>query len=179
MTPLAGRFIKPRSGGLRSAGSGAPLAASQSHMLMKIIAAFVTVLTLLALDLGAFAQSDMGFKLVVNADNPVSALDTVKIAKMFLKKIPRWDNGIRVIPVDQAESSDVRAAFSESIHKKSVSAIKSYWQRMIFSGRDVSPEELPSDAAVLTYVRGEPGAIGYVARDTVLGPGIKELKVNG
>ena len=129
------------------------------------------------------SRDSASFKLVIHADNPTAELEAARIGKMFLKKVPRWDGwdvggrGVRVVPVDQVQSSPVRAAFSGAIHKKSVSAIKSYWQRMIFSGREVPPEELPDDAAVLAFVRANRGGVGYVAGTTALGEGLKELRI--
>jgi hypothetical protein len=41
--------------------------------------------------------------------------------------------------------------------------VRSYWQQLIFSGRDVPPPELDSDADVVKYVSKHAGAIGYVS----------------
>ncbi len=51
------------------------------------------------------------------------------------------------------------------------------WQRRSCSGRNVPADEWLSDDAVLEFVRSEPGGIGYVAADTDLGDGVKELTV--
>ena len=121
------------------------------------------------------AAADGEFILVVNAANPTTELERDRISKMFLKKVKRWDDDEAVVAVDQPEKSTVREKFTREIHKKSVSAIKSYWQRMIFSGRDVGPPELTTDADVLEFVRNERGAIGYVSGDAELGTGVKKL----
>ena len=73
---------------------------------------------------------------------------------MFLKKTRTWsESDLPVELVDQREKSPVRAAFTRAIHDgKKVSAIKSYWNRRIFSGRDVPPLELASDQEVLDFV---------------------------
>jgi ABC-type phosphate transport system substrate-binding protein len=123
------------------------------------------------------AQESPGFVLVVNAANPASAMDADRIGKLFLKQIKSWDDGVAVAPVDQAPKSEVREAFTQAVHGKKVSAIKSYWQRMIFSGRAVPPPELDSDAGVLAFVRGDPGGIGYVSPGAKLGDGVKEFKL--
>jgi hypothetical protein len=44
-----------------------------------------------------------------------------------------------------------------------VSSIKAYWQKQIFSGRGVPPEEKESDEEVLEYVSKNVGAIGYIS----------------
>lgn len=119
------------------------------------------------------------FILVINAKNEVEELDTSRISKMFLKKVKRWPDKDKtsVEPVDQVESSPIREEFTRAIHNKDLFAVKSYWQRMIFSGRMAPPPELRNDAEVLSFVRSRPGAIGYVQRGTDLGDGVKELKI--
>ena len=52
--------------------------------------------------------------------------------------------------------------------RRSVAAVRSYWQQRIFSGRGVPPPELDDDAAVVRYVLKYPGAIGYVTEGTPL-----------
>ena len=100
---------------------------------------------------------------------------------MFLKKVKRWSDTDKtpVEPVDQAQDSSVREAFTQAIHiNKDLFAIKSYWQRMIFSGRMAPPPELRTDDEVLAFVRSRRGAIGYVRRGIELGEGVKALKIN-
>ena len=122
------------------------------------------------------AQEGPGFVLVIHADNPAETLEKSLATKMFLKKVKRWpDSDLEVTPVDQDEKSAVREAFTQAVHGKRVSAIKTFWQRMIFSGRAVPPDELADDAAVLAFVAATPGAIGYVSDSAELGDGVKVL----
>jgi hypothetical protein len=114
---------------------------------------------------------------VVNVANPVTALPADEVSKLFLKKTAKWPDGARVMPVDLVDSSALREAFSKQIHGKGSSAIKAYWQRMIFSGQEVPPPEKPSIGEALAYVRGNPGAIGYAPAGADLGPGLKVLRV--
>ena len=118
------------------------------------------------------------FKVVVHASNPISTLSTADLGQIFLKKNTRWATGSAVEPVDQAGDSGVRAAFSAKAHGKSVGAIKSFWQRQIFSGRATPPPELSSDADVLAFIRSHPWAIGYVAAAAPTGDGIKAVQVS-
>ncbi len=126
---------------------------------------------------GSAPASPPTFQVVINAQNPTRELSATRIARMFLKKLKRWDHDVRVRSIDLEVDSPIREAFTRSIHGKSVTAIKSYWQRMIFSGRDVPPEERRTEREILDFVRTHPGAIGYVAADTPLGDGVKKLEV--
>lgn len=128
------------------------------------------------LTLTAAAAEAATFKVVVNPANRASTISRAELSSILLKKQARWVDGTPVQPVDQAEQSRARESFTKAIHGKSVMAVKSYWQQQIFSGRDVPPLEVRSDAEVLAYVRSRPGAIGYVSEDAVL-VGVKQLEV--
>ena len=128
-------------------------------------------------DRGAGAQEAAGYKIVVNAANSSAGETKSTLTKIFLKKVREWDDKVKVTPYDLDDKSEARKAFSEAIHGKNVSAIKSYWQRMIFSGRDVPPDEIATEADLLKRIAADKGAIGYVSAKTALPEGVKELKV--
>ena len=109
------------------------------------------------------------FVVIVHPDNPSTTLDRSFVADAFLKKATRWPNGDVIKPVDLASESATRERFSRDVLRRSVAAVKSYWQQMIFSGRDVPPPELSGDDLVVQYVQTHRGAIGYVAGNTRLG----------
>ena len=140
--------------------------------------AWLGAVTLLLISLAPSAAASTDFVVVVHAENSTDSLTRSEVSKIFTKRIASWDNGQKIHPVDQESQSPVREAFSEAVHHKSVNAIKSYWQRMLFSGRDVPPAEKPSDQAVLEMVRREPNAIGYVSEGASLGSGVKAIKIS-
>ena len=106
------------------------------------------------------------FKVVANSSVPVETIQRKELARVFMKKQIRWSNGTAVVPVDQAPDSPVRADFSRAVHQKDTAAVTAYWQRQIFSGRDVPPVTRASDNEVLAFVRATRGAIGYVEART-------------
>ena len=108
-------------------------------------------------------RSAQEFLLVVHRTNPASEVTPELVAEAFLKKTTRWGNGETIRPVDLPPDSAIRRRFSASVLKRSVAAVRSYWQQRIFTGRDVPPPELDSDEAVVRYVAKYEGAIGYVA----------------
>jgi ABC-type phosphate transport system substrate-binding protein len=103
------------------------------------------------------------FRVIVNPSNRQASAPRDFLVELFLKKITRFSDGEVARPVDQRADSAVRRAFSESVLKRSVLVVKTYWQQRIFSGRGVPPPELDSDALVVEYVRKHRGAIGYVS----------------
>lgn len=136
---------------------------------------FALVATLLL----AFTQSARaaGVKIVVHSSNAVDSLSKAKVGDLFLKRATRWENGRNVTPVDQTEKSDARAAFSKDLLAKEVQWVKSYWQKMIFSGRATPPAELSGDAQVLEFIRLNPDAIGYVSETATTSGPVKVVKV--
>lgn len=147
-----------------------------ARSLLLFLLALTAILLVPLPDSGAAAQEN-AFKIVVNAGNPSTAESKATLSKLFLKKVREWGDKQKVTAYDLDEKSEARQAFSDAIHGKSVSAIKSYWQRMIFSGRDVPPDEIGAEAEVLRKVAADRGAIGYVSAKTPLPEGVKELSV--
>lgn len=116
-------------------------------------------------------SSPPGYVIVVHPDIQLTQLSRVEVSRLFLKKIVRWkDPEVKVVPVDREVDSKVRMRFSQDIHGKGVGAIRAYWQRRIFSGRDVPPVVINDDEAVLDYVSKHPGAVGYVSPRVNLSP---------
>lgn len=133
--------------------------------------------TLAVFTLFAVPASAAGVKVVVHATNAADSISKTKAADLFLKRVTRWENGRAVTPVDQSEKSTIRSAFTKDVLGKEVAWVKSYWQKMIFSGRATPPAELQSDREVLELVRTNPDAIGYVSDAAVLPAGVKFVTV--
>lgn len=120
------------------------------------------------------------FRVIVNASTPVARLSRDQLGRLFLRKVARWDGGPPVAPVDlrdsKAGAASVREAFSRAVLHRSPEMVTLYWQRQIFSGRQLPPPECASEAEVISYVRNTPGAIGYVSDDAAL-RGVKVVDV--
>ena len=126
---------------------------------------------------GARRRPDVRIIVVVNSANPVSSMSREKVAQIFLRQMVVWGNGDEVLPVDQIERAPARAAFARDVQLQSVKALKTYWQQRIFSGDESPPPERVTDSDVLTYVRSNAGAIGYVLEGTDLGVGDKAIVI--
>ena len=125
----------------------------------------------------AWAEAPAAFVVVVNARNPIAEADREFLADVFLKKVSRWGDGESVRPVDLRPDSPTRRDFSQRVLRRPIAAIRSYWQQCIFSGRDVPPPELDSDAAVLRYVAKQRGGVGYVSASVALSADVKVIAV--
>lgn len=143
----------------------------------KLVGLSALVLVVLALGGAVTAQAPVEYRVIVNASNPTKELSKSAVSSFLLKKKTKWDHGVEAAPADLGESP-VRAAMSEEIHGRTVASIKTFWQRQIFSGRDVPPPELADDSKMVEYVRSKDGAIGYVGSGARV-DGVKVLTVRG
>lgn len=130
---------------------------------MKKLAAFALVLAFLPVLSVRPAVGQQGYRIIVHKDNPTDSISKSEVSKYLLKKKTKWDNGQKATPIDLTGDSSVRETFSEDVHGRSVALIQRYWQKQIFSGRGVPPQEVGDDSAVVGIVSSDPGAIGYVS----------------
>jgi ABC-type phosphate transport system substrate-binding protein len=124
----------------------------------------------------AAAAPDAAVRVIVHPQNPIAGMDRKFVADVFLKNITRWPNDSAIRPVDLRPHSPARSTFTKEVLKRTVDAVRAYWQQRIFSGRGVPPPELDSEGAVVSYVLTHEGAIGYVSADLDL-EGAKVLLV--
>jgi ABC-type phosphate transport system substrate-binding protein len=108
-------------------------------------------------------SSTTGFRVIVNPANPAASVERRFLVDAFLKKTTRWPHDEQIRPCDLDPESATRRRFSDDVLKRSVAAVKSYWQQMVFSGQNVPPPEFDSDEQVIQFVLRNPGAVGYVS----------------
>lgn len=144
---------------------------------MQRIARVLALLPLVALVAPISAQEGT-FRVVVRDDNPVRELTSAEVSDLFLRKTMSWDDGTPVLPVDRRRGAEIVDIFSKAVHRKSASAIESYWSRQVFSGEGVPPTRVGSDREVLEYVSRNRGAIGYVSAEAQRPEGVRSLRIS-
>lgn len=110
------------------------------------------------------AQDGGGFKVVVNTQNPVSAVSSAQLSNLYGRRMKTWDNGEPVQPVHQVPNP-VRDAFSRDVPGATT----------VVPGEPPTPT-VASDRDVLAYVRLKPGAIGYVSASAAV-DGVKVVSL--
>jgi ABC-type phosphate transport system substrate-binding protein len=105
---------------------------------------------------------DGGYQIIVHPESPVRELSRSFLRDAFLKRTNRWSHGPTIRPVDLVPRAPVREVFTRDVLGRAVAEVKRYWQQQIFSGKNVPPPELESEAEVLAYVLKHTGAIGYL-----------------
>jgi ABC-type phosphate transport system substrate-binding protein len=117
------------------------------------------------------------YVIIVNATNPIPLLTHEDAMNIFLKRVIRWDNEEPIVVVDQSAASTTRRAFSRDILRKEVTAVKSYWQQLVFSGRATPPVEKRTDGDVVAFVARNGTAIGYVAPGAALDSRVRVVRL--
>ncbi len=130
---------------------------------MKLHVLLVSILFSLS---SAFCVAETA--VIVHPSNSAS-LSQKDIANLFLGKKKSFPGGGQAIPVNQEEGSAVREGFNDSVLGKSSSQLKSYWSRLIFTGKGTPPKEVGGDADVVGLVAANPNTIGYVDAGAVSG----------
>lgn len=101
---------------------------------------------------------------VVSAASALRQLSQDEVVNIFLGRYRRLPNGDTALPIDQPESSPVRADFYRRLVNKDLNEINAYWSRLIFSGRTSPPLQASSSADVIVWLLGQPGGVAYVDR---------------
>ena len=122
------------------------------------------------------AQEEASYVVIVHPDNPAKSISKRRVSRLLLKEISSWEGGLSAQPVDLDSRSQTRSAFSRDVHGRSVSSIKNYWQRQIFSGGGVPPPEVASELEAINFVKSNPGGIGYVSNGTPV-DGVKVVTI--
>jgi ABC-type phosphate transport system substrate-binding protein len=144
---------------------------------MRSTLALLLWVTLLP-QMGSKAEDD--YRVVVSSDSPLNSIGRRDLAKIFLRKTSRWQDGREAVPVDQSARSLVRVAFTRGVLKveglSQISAVETYWQQQLYSGRNTPPPVKAGDSEVVAFVAGNAGAVGYVRSDVPL-QGVKTIPV--
>lgn len=104
---------------------------------------------------------------IVSSNNPNESIDQNTVSKIFLGKAKSFPDGSQAVPIDQDDGAAARVAFNSTVLGKSASQLKSYWSRLIFTGKGTPPKQSGNDATVKELVANNPNIIGYVDSSAV------------
>ena len=99
---------------------------------------------------------------IVNAANPVAAMNAKMVKAAYLKVSPTWDNGEKIRPVD-IESPE-RAAFLAKVLGLTATDLERFWIEKQYAGGDNPPTKASDEATVIKLVKTFKGGIGFVSK---------------
>jgi ABC-type phosphate transport system substrate-binding protein len=94
-----------------------------------------------------------------------SVTDTINkedLSRVFLGKAKSLDGGHKVTPLNLPEGNATREEFNDKVLGKNDSQLKSYWSKLIFTGKGQPPKEIGSDREVKQLIAADSGLIGYI-----------------
>lgn len=94
-----------------------------------------------------------------------SALDNKAIKKIFLGKSKSFPGGGSVVPISLDDGSSGATTFNKGMLGKSSSQLKSYWAKLVFTGKATPPQTVANDAEMLALISANPNMIGYIEGD--------------
>jgi len=106
---------------------------------------------------------------IISSANSNASIASGDITKIFLGKSKKFPDGSQAVPIDQDDGTPARDAFNEKVLGKSDSQLKSYWSRLIFTGKGTPPKQSGSDADVKALIAKNPNMIGYIDASAVDG----------
>ena len=107
---------------------------------------------------------------IVVIGNPrldVASLNEQMISDLYLGRAVQLSTGQRVEVVDLPAGHPAREEFYSQVLGRDPAQIRAYWAKRIFTGKGTPPATRPDEAAVVRWVAGAPGRIGYVRSHAV------------
>ena len=137
-----------------------------------VLTALVTVLWTVSGQ--ADASSKRELVVIVNKANTVGSISKAELASIYLGKRKMWVTGDIVKPCDLQEpgvdeEQTSMGYFSARYLNKDMPTLKSYWIKMIFSGKGEPPPSFKKPEEVIRFVSENPGSLGYIYSDHVAG----------
>lgn len=125
----------------------------------------MTLSFLLILSLNTIANA--GIAIVVHPDNTIGDVTKEEVSKIFLAKTLTFSNGKKITLYDLEEENEIRDQFYTLVTNKTPSQVKSFWTRLIFTGKGSPPEVLLDSDEIVAAVASGVNGIGYVDLDSV------------
>ena len=120
---------------------------------------FPPVLLALALGIAPYARAEL--VIIVNPQNPATRMFPSQAAQFFL------GGSVLFTPIEQAESSPLRAEFCKKVLEKEPGQVQAIWSKITFTGKGKAPREMKSSAEVKKAVSENVSAIGYIEKSAV------------
>ena len=98
---------------------------------------------------------------IVNESVSVDTLSMDDVKQIFMGKKRSWENG-DIIVAAVLESGETHENFLKKFIQKSRMQFRTYWKKLVFTGKAQALNEFDSDNDLVTFVANTKGAIGYI-----------------
>jgi ABC-type phosphate transport system substrate-binding protein len=104
-------------------------------------------------------------KPIVAEGTDTSNVSKQDIRKMFTNRLKKWPSG-ESVKLTMLKEGKIHEAFLRNYVRKTGRQYKTYWRRLVFSGRAQMPKQFETVEEMIEYVKNNKGAIGYVSEET-------------
>jgi ABC-type phosphate transport system substrate-binding protein len=117
--------------------------------------------------------------IIINKDNPVSALTAGEVKLYWLRKIKkRWPEiNKNIKPADFKARTAAQETFYGTVLKMTGSDVDTYFTQKQYESAEKPQDKLSSNAAMIDFIAGEPGAIGYIESSALSADDKAKVKV--
>jgi ABC-type phosphate transport system substrate-binding protein len=138
---------------------------------MKIIKQNISKFLLLTMAVVGLSLSSATFAGVVVISHPSNnaTLTAKDLKRIFLGKTGIYPGGGKAVPLDQKNDSPAHKAFYTKVVKKEGRKLKSYWSKMMFSGKKQPPPVVDTVEELIKIIAADPAAIGYIDESALAG----------
>lgn len=123
------------------------------------------------------AAAPDGVVIIANEGVPVDSISAAALKDIYIGRTTYWADGqsVTITVLDDQITDKTDAALAE-VSGMDGSHFKTFWQRMVFSGRGQEPDKADDVAAVVAHVAATKGALAIVPADAGL-KGVKKLEI--
>jgi hypothetical protein len=140
---------------------------------MKTISGTITFVVALFLAGALHAGSLAGVVVIANEGVRIDHISAAALRNVYTGRTNYWEGGDHVVIAVLADITD--GALSEA-SGMDASEFRTFWQRLVFSGRGQEPKKANDPASLVTLVASTRGAIALAPADAPL-KGVKVLEV--
>lgn len=91
-----------------------------------------------------------------------NVLNKEEVQRIFLGKKKNFDDGSSATPLNLTDKDGARTEFENKVLDKTSSELRTYWSKLVFTGKGTPPVEVASTEELLARVSTDPSAIGYI-----------------
>ena len=120
-----------------------------------------------------------GVVVIANISVPVDSIRAADLKDIYTGRTTYWQDGqsVGIVLLADETSGDKTGVALNEVSGMNASQFRTFWQRMVFSGRGQQPRKADNAASVVALVASTKGAIALVPSDIGL-KGVKIIEVN-
>lgn len=102
------------------------------------------------------------YYIVVGRTNPVAELSQREVLHLYMGRARAFPDGSPAVAYDLGDGPQ-REGFYRALSGMTLPQVTSYWARLMFSGRNLPPQRVESEHAMVQKLQADPRAIGWLA----------------